>query len=278
MSQVHSTAILEGPVELAANVKIGPLAVIRAHRDAPVIIGEGTRILGRCWLEGPLQIGARCSIYPEVTLGLPPQDRKWDPEKPGVGLRIGDDNVFREGVTIHRATSPERPTSIGDGNYFMAHSHAGHDVQIGNGCTFANGTLFGGHVQVGDRVVTGGHSAIHQFVRIGRLCMLTGLAACSQDLPPFFMLTAANFAGALNLVGMRRAGLTSEEIDDVRWAQRTLYRSGRSMRNAQSILSERADRPRVRELIDFIGAAKRPICHGRGSTLRGTRRLEVLEA
>jgi UDP-N-acetylglucosamine acyltransferase len=278
MSQVHPTAVLTGPVELAEQVTVGPLAVIQARPDAPVRIGRGTRLLGRCWLEGPLEIGSGNIIYPEATLGLAPQDRKWDPNNPGAGLRVGDRNVFREGVTIHRATSAERPSWIGDDNYFMAHSHAGHDVRIGNGCTFANGTLFGGHAEVGDRVVTGGHVAIHQFVRIGRLCMLTGLAASSKDLPPFFMLTAINFAGALNIVGMRRAGLTPEEIDDVRWAQRTLYASGRSMQEARSILAERAERPRVRELIEFISAAKRPICHGRGSTLRGTKRMEVADA
>lgn len=270
MPQVHPTAVIEGPVELAQGVEVGPLAVLRARPESPIRVGESTKLLGRCWLEGPLDLGPRNVVYPEAALGMAPQDRKWNLDEPGAGLRVGEGNIFREGVTIHRATSRERPTIIGDHNYFMAHSHAGHDALIGNHCTFANSTLFGGHVQIGDNVVTGGNTAVHQFCRIGRLCMLTGGASLSADLPPFFMLTATNVAGTLNLVGMRRAGWSREEIDDVRWAQRALYASGRPIRDAGEILAERAGRPRVREIIDFIVSAKRPVCDGRGNAMRRT--------
>lgn len=275
--QIHPTAVLEGPVDLADDVVVGPLTVIRARADAPVRIGPGTRLMGRCWLEGPLTMGAGNVVYPEATLGLAPQDLKWDPDEAGAGLSVGDGNVFREGVTIHRATSRETPTRIRDRNYFMAHSHAGHDVAIGSHCIFANGTLFGGHVKVDDRVVTGGNTAVHQFVRIGRLCMISGGIGLSRDLPPFFMLTGINIAGGLNLVGMRRNGFTREEIDDVRWAQRTLYHSGRSIRDAASILAERADRPPVRELIEFIASSKRSICDGRPNPMRGKVSADAVE-
>lgn len=270
MPSVHPTAIVEGPVELADGVVVGPLCVLRARPDAPIAVGQGTRLVGRCWLEGPLSLGERNCVYPDATIGLPPQDLKWNPDEPGAGVVVGDGNVFREGVTIHRATSREKPTRIGDRNYFMAHSHAGHDCRIGNDGIFANSCLFGGHVQIADRVVIGGNTAIHQFVRIGRLCMLSGGAGTSLDLPPFMTLTAINIAGSINLVGMRRAGFSREDIDDVRWAYRVMYRGGTSPRRAAELLAERGERPCVRELIEFLNAAKRPICHGRGRPTRGT--------
>jgi len=266
MSAVHPTAILEGDVELADDVVIGPHCAIRG----PVTIGAGTRLLGSVWIQGPTIIGSGNTLYPFATLGLPPQDLKWDPAVAGAGLVIGNANVFRESVSIHRATSHERPTTIGDGNYFMACSHAGHDCRVGSNNIFGNGTLLGGHVQVADRVVAGGGSAVHQFVRIGRGCMLSGLAGLSLDLPPYFTLTAANLAGSINLVGLRRSGASGETIDDVRWSYRTLYRSGVSPRQALPLLRERESHPMVAEYIEFVASTRRGVCPGRGKSTRGT--------
>jgi len=266
LAEIHATAIVEGDVELAPDAVVGPWCRLRG----PIAIGSGTRLLASVHLEGPLRLGARNLVFPFATLGLAPQDLGWDPDEPGAGLVIGDDNVFRESATIHRATSRDEPTRIGDGNYWMVNSHAGHDCQIGSRCVFANGTLLAGHVEVGDRVVTGGNVAVHQHCRIGRGALLSGTMGLNKDLPPFLTLTGGNIAGSINLVGMRRSGMPSAEIDDARWVFKVLYRKGLSMKHAQEELQTRADRPIVAEYLAFIAGSKRGIVRGEGEARRGT--------
>jgi UDP-N-acetylglucosamine acyltransferase len=221
-------------------------------------------------LEGPLRLGARNLLFPFATLGLAPQDTGFPPDEPGAGLVIGDDNVFRESVTIHRATSRETPTRVGSANYWMVNTHAGHDCQIGSRCVFANGTLLAGHVEVGDGVVTGGNVAVHQHCRVGRGALISGTMGLNKDLPPFFTLTGGNIAGSLNLVGMRRSGMPGHEIDDVRWVFKILYRKGLSTKRAVEELRTRAERPIVAEYLDFIAATRRGIVPGEGEARRGT--------
>ncbi len=262
MPEVHPTAIIRGEVTLADDVTVGPGCVLDGETGS-ISIGPKTTLMGNVWVSGPLTMGARNRAYPFVCLGFAPQDLKWDPARPGAGLVIGDGNTFREHVTIHRATSEEEPSRIGDENYWMAGSHAGHDTTVGHHCILANGTLLGGHVKIADRVVFGGNCAVHQFVRIGRGAMLSGLAGASQDVPPFFTLTGVNVVGSLNLVGLRRSGAERTEIDDVRWVYSTLYRKGRTVKNATELLRERANRPMVKEYIEFLEASQRGICTAR---------------
>ena len=219
MGAVHRTAILEGEVELEPDVELGPWCVIRG----PVHLGEGTRLLASVHLQGPLRMGARNLLYPGACIGFAPQSTSTDPARPGPGTEIGDRNTFREGVTVHRAMTDEGPTRIGDRNFFMAGSHVGHDARVGSDCILANHAALGGHTEVGDGAVLGGHAAVHQFCRVGRGAMISGLMGISLDLPPFFLVTSHNAATAVNLVGMRRAGMPSEEIAEVRWVHRTLY-------------------------------------------------------
>jgi UDP-N-acetylglucosamine acyltransferase len=264
MPTIHSPAILTGEIELADDVVVGPHCVL----NGSVKVGAGCKLVGNVYLQGPLTIGAGNTMYPFVCLGFAPQDLKWKPDEPGAGLVIGEGNVFREHVTIHRATSREIPTRIGDKNFFMASSHAGHDCRIGNAGIFANGVMFGGHVRVDDRVIVGGASGIHQFCRIGRGCMISGAVGTTRDLPPFFTLTGINTAGSINIVGLRRSGAGPDVIDDVKWVYRTLYRRGLSIRRALDVLREREDRPMVREYIDFIENSKRGICPAVGTLRR----------
>jgi UDP-N-acetylglucosamine acyltransferase len=207
-------------------------------------------------------------MYPFVTLGFPPQDLKWDPAVPGAGLVIGSGNTFRESVTIHRATSHETPTRIGDNNYWMANSHAGHDCQVGNNCIVANNTALAGFVRMDDKVILGGNGSVHQFCRVGRGVMLSGGMGTSMDVPPFFMLTGNNVVGSINLIGMRRSGFKPAQVDTVKWVYRTLYRQGFSIIKATEALQERGDDPLVREYIEFIKASKRGICPARGKVAR----------
>ncbi|MFO0874631.1 MAG: acyl-ACP--UDP-N-acetylglucosamine O-acyltransferase [Phycisphaerales bacterium] len=268
MATVHPTAIVEGDVRLADDVTIGPHCVLRAPAGTSIVIGRGSRLMGQSWIEGPAVLGTGNTVYPFVTLGFSPQDLKWDPADAGAGVTIGDANVFREGASIHRATSRTTPTIIGNSNYFMANSHAGHDARIGNNCIFANGTLLAGHVVIGDRVVTGGNVCVHQFCRIARGCMLSGAVATGRDLPPFVTLTGLNIVGSLNIVGLRRSGADAETIQHVRWVYKTLYREGVSPRAALPALREREHVPVVREYIEFIESSKRGICPSHGGSGR----------
>jgi UDP-N-acetylglucosamine acyltransferase len=269
MPNVHSTATIEGEVTLADDVVIGSHCVLDG-KAGPIAIGHGTRLLGNIYLTGPLTLGENNSVYPFACLGFAPQDLKWDPSRPGAGVVIGNGNTFRECVSIHRATSDETPTRIGDENYWMATSHAGHDVRVGNNCIFANGAALGGSVRVYDRVVVGGATVVHQFCQVGRGCMLSGAVGASLDLPPFFMLTGINVAGSINLVGMRRMGMSKDEIEDVRWVYKTLYRRGLSMKSALDELRQRSDRSIIREYIEFIESSKRGICSARAQAARST--------
>lgn len=263
MANIHPTAILSGDVQLADDVVIGPGCTLAGR----IRIGPGTTLVSNAHLHGPLWVGERNVFYPGSCIGFAPQDLKFDPASEGAGTVIGDRNTFRENVTIHRATR-ERPTTIGNGNYLMAGSHAAHDVRVADDCILANGTLLGGFVEVGNRVVFGGSAAVHQFVRIGRGSMLSGLVGTGLDLCPFFTLFGIHQVGGVNIVGMRRAGHPRAEIDAVRWCFKVLVRSGLPPKTAVERLEERGDEPIVREMIDFVRSSKRGICTGRGRAAR----------
>ncbi|MFO0826626.1 MAG: acyl-ACP--UDP-N-acetylglucosamine O-acyltransferase [Phycisphaerales bacterium] len=266
MAHIHPTAVISGDVQLADDVVVGPYCVLAGR----VRVGPSCTLVSHVHLHGPLWMGKANICYPGVCLGFAPQDLKFDSSKDGAGLVIGDGNTFREHCTIHRATKEDRPTTVGNRNYWMANSHAGHDVQVGSDCILANGTLLAGHVQVGDRVVFGGACVVHQFVRIGRGCMISGLVGTGGDLCPFFTLTGINVAGSLNLVGMRRAGMSRDDIDAARWCYRIICRSGLMPKQAIERLRERENLPMVREYIDFLSSAKRYVATRRGRRVGGT--------
>jgi len=256
--------VIVGDATLADDVEIGPNCVLFGS----ITLGAGTTLIANACLHGPLTMGERNVVYPATTIGFAPQDLGFDRDSPGAGCVIGSGNTFREGVSIHRSKT-DQPTRIGDDNYWMANSHAGHDAQIGNKCIFANSTLLGGHVEVADRVITGGNVSIHQFVRLARNVFVSGGMGTSLDVPPFFMVTGFNTAGSLNIIGMRRSGMPREHIDTVRWVYRSLLRSGLTPRAALERLRERGDDPIVAEYIRFVETATRPIIHGRMRAVRG---------
>jgi UDP-N-acetylglucosamine acyltransferase len=258
MATVHPTTIIEGSVDLADDVAVGPHCVLTGS----ITVGPGTKLLGNVYLNGPLHMGQDNVVYPFTCLGFAGQDVSWDPQRAGAGVTIGHRNVFREQVTIHRATSERAPTTVGDGNYFMTTSHAGHDCRIGDDCVLVNAATTGGHVQLENKVILGGGAMVHQHCRIGRGAMMGGHTGASLDVPPFFMVTGVNTCGSVNLVGARRSGMSREEIDTVRWVYRTLYREGLSLTSAVEVLRSRRDQPMVEEYIRFLEGCKRGICHG----------------
>ncbi|MFN3166903.1 MAG: acyl-ACP--UDP-N-acetylglucosamine O-acyltransferase [Phycisphaeraceae bacterium] len=254
MPQTHPTASIDDQAQLADDVVVGPQCVI----EGPVTIGPGTRLVAQAYLKGPLTIGANNTIYPFVTIGLEPQDWKADPDKPGRGTVIGDGNMIREGVSIHRASRDEHPTTIGNKNYLMAYSHVAHDCVVGNDCMFANSALLGGHCEVGDRVILGGNCGVQQFCRIGRLAMLGGCEGITADLPPFCMIHHTKQVSALNLIGLRRAGLRTH-IPALREAFNLYYRRGIPGTKALAMIDEQIDDPLVSEFVAFIRASERGV-------------------
>lgn len=215
---IHPTAIVAADVEIGPQVRIGPYALI----EGPGRIGEGCQIDAHAILRPHVYMGARNHVHPSAVLGGLPQDLAFDPQS-DTRLEIGDDNVFREGVTISRATKAGEATRIGSQNYFMNHTHVGHDGQMGDGNILASGATLGGHAQVGDRVFFGGGVMVHQFCRIGSFAILQGLAGINKDALPFVMIGGRPGKHyRLNLVGLRRAGIDGERLKAVSMAYRRL--------------------------------------------------------
>lgn len=254
---IHPTAIISHSAELAEDVRVGPYAVI----DGPVKLGSGCVVRAHAHLIGPLTAGAENDFGSHCVIGDRPQHLGYKGEDTGV--TIGRGNTFREHVTVHRgmpAGAGRVFTAIGDGNYFMASSHVGHDCVIGNNSIFVNSALLGGHCTVGDRALVSGNAGIHQNCRVGRLALVRPMAIITQDVPPFWVVQSRNSAAAVNVVGMRRAGLPSAEIQAVRKAFNLIYRSGEILSLAVARMEgELGHLPTIQELVAFIRGTKRGI-------------------
>jgi UDP-N-acetylglucosamine acyltransferase len=191
-------------------------------------------------------------------IGDEPQDLKYKDEP--TQLLIGDNNTFREHVTVHRSNKSSEATVIGDNNYFMANSHVGHNTQIGNHVIMANGALLGGHVTVGNRAFISGNCLVHQFVRIGTLSLMQGGSAVSKDLPPYTIARGDNGICGLNNVGLRRAGFSRDERLELKRLYHALFRSDKSMRLALKAAETAIRSASAKVLIDFVAATRRGLC------------------
>ena len=261
---------------------IDPSAVIaataRVHPDAE--IGAQTVIGEYCVIEQDVSIGASCVLEPYVyvkrwttmgdrneisagtALGTDPLDKNFTGARSY--LRIGDGNKIREHYTISRGTKPESVTTIGDGNYIMTSGHIAHNCTIGNNTVIASCSLVAGYVQIEDQAFVSGGIAIHQFCRIGRLAMVAGMSRVNVDLPPFFTFMGYRIAPrGVNLVGLKRAGFTRDQIAKLKAAYRLLYRSGLGLNEALTRVEKEADSEETRRLVAFIRASKRGICRER---------------
>ena len=253
--RIHPTAIISAEAELADDIVIGPYVVI----ENKVRIGPGCVIRPYAHLCGPMVMGRGNTVFSGAVLGEKPQHTKYNDEPTSV--EIGDNNIFREQVTVHRGTTQAWTTRIGNGNFFMANSHVAHDCAIGNNCILVNGALVGGHGVMQDNSYLSGNAALHQFSRMGRLSMVGGASASTKDLPPFIMMQGIYVACGVNVIGMRRAGLSPDEIDAVRRAYNILYRDNNLLSVALEKLSRDLVRyPAVAEMIQFIRESKRGIC------------------
>ncbi|MEX0732078.1 MAG: acyl-ACP--UDP-N-acetylglucosamine O-acyltransferase [Aquisalimonadaceae bacterium] len=252
---IHETATVHLEAHLGEQVVVEPFAVI----GAGVVLGDRCHVGAHAVLQGPLSMGADNVIGPHAVLGTPPQDRAYRGEP--TRLEIGDGNVIREFVTIHRATTKaDGVTRIGSHNMFMAYSHVGHDCLIGDHVTLANCATLAGHVTVEDHVNIAGLCAIHQFARIGAFAMLGGGTMAPMDIPPYAMASGnhARLYG-LNRRGLQRNGFSAEEIRQLRQAYRLLFNSGLRLEQAlEAIENDSALKsPRVAHLVTFIHGSKR---------------------
>jgi UDP-N-acetylglucosamine acyltransferase len=255
--EIHPTAIIASGAEVDEDTHIGPFCIIREG----VHIRKGTKLISNANIEGNTEIGENCIIYPFTSIGLPPQDLKYKGEKTGV--KIGDNNIIREYITIHRASiGGDGVTTVGDNNFLMAYVHIAHDCKIGNSVNMANVATLAGHVVVEDHAVIGGLVAIHQFTRIGAYAMVGGFSGVNQDIPPYTITsgTPAKLFG-LNSIGLKRHGFSDQTISELKKAYKMLFREKRTLKDAIKKIQE--DLPyteEIKHLIEFVQKNKRGIC------------------
>jgi UDP-N-acetylglucosamine acyltransferase len=251
---IHPTAVIHSKAKLHPSVRVGPYAVI----DEGVEVGADCLIGPHVYVTGKTIIGSGNQFFAGCVIGEAPQDLKY--QGAPTGLRIGERNVFREHVTVHRSNKSSEDTVVGSDCFLMAHCHVGHNCQIGNGVIVANGAMLGGHVSVGDRAFISGNCLVHQFVRVGTLSLMQGGSAISKDLPPYTIARGGNNICGLNTVGLRRAGLKPAERLELRQIYHTLFRQGANLRDALAAAGKKFTSGPARTLLEFVAASKRGVC------------------
>ncbi len=257
-NQIHPTAIIESNVELGDNVKIGSYVNIKSN----VVIGDNTTVEPNVFIGSYTKIGKNCKIFPSAVVGTIPQDLKFKGEFSE--LVIGDNTTIREFCMINRGTKGGGGvTKIGNNNLIMAYVHIAHDCILGNNVIIANSVQFAGHIKVEDNAVIGGMSAIHQFVRIGKFAMIGGMSGIAQDIAPF-CLAAGNRATlhGLNLIGLKRAGFSNEEIENLKEAYKTIFKSKLRFEEAYERLKNSPSK-NVIHMIEFLKGSTRGFCRDR---------------
>jgi UDP-N-acetylglucosamine acyltransferase len=260
---IHPTASIHPQARVAASVSVGPYAVIDEH----VTLGPECVVGPHVHLTGHTTIGARNTFHTGCVIGDAPQDLKYHGEP--TRLRIGEGNIFREHVTVHRSNKLAEDTIIGSHNFLMAHSHVGHNCVLGDHIIIANGALLGGHVTVGDRAFISGNCLVHQFVRVGTLALMQGGSGISQDLPPFTIARGINTICGLNAVGLRRAGFTGEQRLELKRLYHKLFRSPGGFRTALAAAQAEFTSAPAKTLLEFAATTTRSLCADAGRALAG---------
>jgi UDP-N-acetylglucosamine acyltransferase len=257
-TKIHNTAVIHPEAKLGDGVIIGPYSVI----GPKVMIGENTRLENHCVVEGHTTIGKGCHIFSGAVVGSAPQDKKFKMQD-DVSLTIGDNNIIREYVTINPGTiDGGQETIIGNNNLFMAYSHIAHDCRVANNCVMANAGTLAGHVTLEDNAYIGGLSAVHQFVRLGRLSIVGGCSKVVQDVPPFSMCDGHPAeVYNINLIGLRRSGVAPATVRLLKQAYKILFHSGLTKTHAiERIEKELPPSPELEHLIFFVKTTKRGLC------------------
>ncbi len=265
-TRVASNAFIDPSAKLAPDVVVGPFSYI----GAGVEIGAGSIVMSNCWIYGDTIIGENNKFYPGSSIGLDPQDLKYKGER--TKLVIGNGNVFREFVTVHRGTEPEGTgTVIGDNNLFMAYTHVAHDCKVGNNCIFVNGATLAGHVEVGNFVVISAFSAVHQFCRVGSYAYIGAYSIITQDVIPFVKVAGQRPACyGVNSIGLQRRGITKETIRKLEKTYKIIMKKGKRFETIISEMEKDND-PFVKQIVHFIKSTKRGILRKTPSKTAGRR-------
>jgi len=254
--KIHPTALVDPDAQIGADVEIGPFAVIGPQ----AAIGDRTIVQSYVVMEGNVAIGTGNFIGHGAIIGPPPQDLSFSLERK-TKIEIGNDNVIREYCTIHRGSPEGSVTKISDKNFLMAGAHIGHNCAIGSNVIIANNCLLAGHVRVDDGAFLGGGSTFHQHMHVGRLVMVQGSSAFGKDLPPFVIAAERNSVFGINVIGLKRAGFSVRDRDELKAAFKLLYTSGLNISQALKKAETMNFGAPAREFFEFVaGAKKRGIC------------------
>ncbi len=260
-ASIHAKAHVDQRAKIGAGVRVGPFAVI----DAEVELGDNCIVGPHVYLTGVTKIGVNNKFHCGAVIGEAPQDLKY--KDAPTRTRIGDNNVFREGVTVHRATKVGEETLIGSNNFLMANSHVAHNCILGNHIILANGALLAGHVEVQDCVFISGNCAVHQFCRVGTLALMQGGTGISKDLPPFTVAHQTNIVCGLNVVGLRRAGFSAADRAELKLLYKFIFRAGINFRQATDEAKEKFTSAPAKIFLNFVSAARRSICSETGQRI-----------
>lgn len=260
MPQIHPTSIVDSHAELADDVVIGPFCIV----GPKVRIGAGTVLRSHIVVDGRTEMGARNLVYAGASIGCAPQDKKYRGED--TILIVGDDNVIRENCTMAIGTTQDEGiTRVGSRNLFMANAHVAHDCHVGDDVILANNVALAGHVTIGNHAILGGQAAVHQFVRVGEFAMVGGASGVLQDIPPYVIchLNPCKVAG-LNIVGLRRAGFSDEQVRALRKAYGHFYRENLTVKEAaEKIEALRAEYPgaavELEKFLTFVTTSPRGV-------------------
>ena len=255
-AKIHPTALVDPAAKIGGAVEIGPFSVIGPQAT----IGEKTILQSHVVIEGEVVIGNGNFIGHGAIIGAPPQDLSFSPERK-TRVEIGNDNIIREYCTVHRGSADGSATKIGDKNFLMAGVHIGHNCEVGDNVVIANNCLLAGHVHVDDSAFLGGGSTFHQFMHIGRLVMVQGSSAFGKDLPPFVIAAERNYVFGVNVIGLRRAGFSAKDRDEIKTAFKLVYLGGLNISQALRKAAPMNLGAPAREFLDFVAnAKKRGIC------------------
>ncbi len=246
---IHPTACVDPRARIGEGCRIGAFAVV----EDGAVLGDGCVVMAHGIVHGHATLGDDCVVHPGAVIGGDPQDLSW--KEGGQRVVVGRRCVFREGVTIHRSKYPEGATRIGDDGLFMANSHVAHDCVIGNKVILANSALLAGHVEVGDRALLSGNTAVHQFTRIGKLAMLSGLSGAVQDIAPFLTVAGGrSVVRGVNLIGMKRAGYDEAQRRRVMNVYREWFAAPSASEGAGLLADLAAKHGEIAEIHAFVSA------------------------
>lgn len=251
---IHSSAVVSAKAEIDPTADIGAGAVI----EDGVKIGPRVKIWPYAYICVGTEIGEGTAVHMGAVIGHEPQDHSYKGQK--TFTRIGKNNVIREYVTIHRGTDEGSATVLGDNNMLMVQCHLGHNCEIENNVIIANSALLAGHVKVGSGAFISGNVVFHQFCRIGRLAMIGGFTGVNKDVPPYMLVRGPSTVRGINLVGLRRSGMSRDAIKEIKEAFALIYKNDLVLSDAIARIKETLHSDEIKHLVSFMDGSKRGIC------------------